>query len=777
MDRPLVFVTIAFTIGIIFESIFSIPLWLLLPILLVFLVISFYAIIKKVSPSYLILLLSFLLGALTYQIRTLPASNEVSKFTDKGYLTIIGFIDDALSVKSGGVSFPLKVKEIRRGKNIISSSGRVYITISDQEANLQYGDEIKVRGVLSEIQNYANPLMPSSRKIYSLHATFFEKLSSGGGNPLKKLALTFSQKFNEVLLKILPEKEASLLGSVLLGSAVSPLPQDLKNEYRKAGLIHLLVVSGTQVSILIGVCLAVFRTLNLPLLVSVGATSFFNLMLVVVTGGGPSILRAAIMGEITLIGLLFEKKKEFYTALALSALVLLIIDPMNLFDIGFQLSFAATWALVYIAPMLEKKIPALLSISLAPIMATSPIIAFYFSQISTGAILSNLLVLPWVEFMVILGFSTTILGFFFLPLAQILGGTIWLMLSALDWITKFVSSLPGACFYIKAPTLALIIGYYVGLIMMVEILRREEKLIITAKRIAFALLIAVSIIIWNRLALAETFDTDLTVTFIDVGQGDSILVETPGGKNVLIDGGGVDRMEEIRTSGDQGRKDLIGEKVVVPFLHRKGINRLDLVILTHPHADHLGGLNSVLEEIKVDQVLDSGQVYDSRAYERFKALIEANKIKYSIGRAGQAIDFGENLKGYILNPALPLLGNTNSDSIVMRLVYGDVSFLFTGDLEKDGEERVLRSSADILCSDILKVGHHGSSTSTSDEFLKAVNPKIAVISVGKHNRYHHPSKFTIEKLERNGVKVYRTDENGAVTVITDGKGLTIEKTK
>jgi competence protein ComEC len=265
-------------------------------------------------------------------------------------------------------------------------------------------------------------------------------------------------------------------------------------------------------------------------------------------------------------------------------------------------------------------------------------------------------------------------------------------------------------------------------------------------------------------------------------------VEIPNGKRVLIDGGGVDRAENIGVSGDlpagrhgQENKDSVGEKVVVPFLHRKGINHLDLVVLTHPHADHLGGLNIVLDEIKVDQVLDGGQIYDSQAYLRFKELIKANQIKYVIARAGQVVNFGGEIEGRIFNPSLPFLQNTNSDpnnnSIVMRLVYGDVSFLFTGDMEKNGEERVLNSAFGSLHSTILKVGHHGSSTSTSDEFLGAASPRVTVISVGKHNRYRHPSPSTLKKLELTGVKVYRTDESGAVTVRTDGKTFSVESQK
>jgi competence protein ComEC len=490
-------------------------------------------------------------------------------------------------------------------------------------------------------------------------------------------------------------------------------------------------------------------------------------MLVVVTGGGPSIIRAAIMGEITLLGLLFERQKEFYTALAASALLLLIFDPQSLFDIGFQLSFTATWSLVYIAPVLEKKLPKILAISIAPIIATAPIIAFYFSQVTIGAVVSNLLVLPWVEFLVVLGFSATMVGFVLLPLAQILGGTIWLMLAFLDAVAQMVAALPGACFYLKAPAIPLIAGYYLGLIALIEVLRSDEKPVFTPRRIAVVFLLIFSVFVWNYVVSAEPLgDNGLTVTFLDVGQGDAILVETPERMNILIDGGGTDQGE-----GDQAKKDFVGQKVVVPFLRRKGINRLDLMVLTHPHADHMGGLIPVLKEIKIDQVLDSGQTYDSQAYRRFKALIAANKIKYSVARSGQNIRFGRDLSGSILNPVVPYLGNANSDSIVMRLVYKDISFLFTGDLEREGEERLLGQR---LRSTILKVGHHGSSTSTSDQFLRAVSPKVAVISVGAHNRYRHPFPGTIMKLERSGIRLYRTDEDGAVVIKTDGDQFSVE---
>lgn len=778
MDRPIVFLTIAYSAGIVLGKYLNIPLWWSAIFLAVFIFISFFALFRKHSVSFLIIIVVFLSGWVAFQIKSLPPQNDISAFVDRGYLSIIGTIDDAPRKKC----FPLKVEKVFQAGREFSISGKIYVFLPEV-AGLEYGNRIKVRGRVEERQSFSNPLLAAGRKSYSINAFFYEQLSDGRGHPLKRAALWFSQRFNTVLDKILPQKEASLLGSILLGGAVSPLPEEMKDTYRKAGLIHLLVVSGTQVSILIGICLAITKSMGLPLWLSVVFTSLFNLLLVIVTGAGASILRAAVMGEITLVGMLFDRQKDFYTALALSALLLLFFDPLVLFDIGFQLSFAATWALVYIVPVLEKKMPALLATTLAPILATSPLIAFNFSQVSWGGIISNLLILPWVEFLVILGFSATLLGFIFLPLAQLFGNTIGLMLELMENIAQTIAALPGVCFYIKAPPIVYIFGYYLALVISIELFKREGKIIFTRKRLAFALLLIFSIFIWGRsFSAASLGGEQMTVTFLDVGQGDCALIEMPDGKTVLIDGGGVERNEDIRRSEDQMgnirgpedqvKKDKVGEKVVVPFLQRKGINKLDLVILTHPHLDHLGGLISVLEKIKVDQVLDNGEIYASRAYQRFRALVNANKIKYGTAMAGQIINFGGKIKGYIYNPAFPPLGDTNSDSIVMRLVFGNISFLFTGDAEKPAEERMLQSSSADLRATVLKVGHHGSRTSTTDDFLKAVAPQLAVISVGKHNRYRHPAPSTVMRLRDFGIKTYRTDENGAIEIKTNGREIT-----
>ena len=773
MFSPLVCITIVYTLGIVISKLLPLPLWVVFYSLIVFLFLSTVAYLNKINLSNLILILAFLGGMLAFQIADLPDKNDVAAFTDKGYFTISGMVDGDPRKKEESLSFPFKLEKLKKGKNEQEINGTIYVSLSAGSDPIAYGDKLKIRGTIAKSENYFNPLLNQNKEILFLRANWYEKLPGNQGAIFKSWAIWFGQKFNQGLLNILPQKEASLLGSVLLGSSVSPLPEEMKSDYRKAGLIHLLVVSGTQVSILIGVCLAIMRAMGLPLWLNIAITSFFNFMLVIVTGAGPSIIRAAIMGEITLLGLFFERSKEFYTALAISALVLLLVDPRNLFDIGFQLSFAATFSLVYLVPVLEKKIPSMLAVSLGPILVTMPIIAYYFSQIAFGAIISNLLVLPWVEALVILGFSTTLVSFICLPLAQLLGGTIWFMLVLLDLVVRLVTNIPGTCFYIKSPSSMMVFIYYLGLVTMTEKLKKDERIKWSLKLIGFLFLLLVALGVWdNGFIIHSLGKRELTVTFLDVGQGDCALIETPENKTILIDGGG----REAGKKEKADYRDPIGVKVVVPFLQKKGINRLDLVILTHPHLDHLGGLNEVLSEFKVDELIDSGRIYQSMAYKRFKALIAANNIKYHLARAGQTLRFSSGLSGKILNPSQQKCEDLNSDSVVMRLVYGRVSFLLTGDLGNEGEEHILQQHFD-LRSDILKVGHHGSATSTSSSFLQAVQPRIAVISVGEHNRYHHPAKSTIKKLAEARIRIYRTDLNGAITVKSDGQTYSIESQK
>lgn len=254
---------------------------------------------------------------------------------------------------------------------------------------------------------------------------------------------------------------------------------------------------------------------------------------------------------------------------------------------------------------------------------------------------------------------------------------------------------------------------------------------------------------------------ELWVEFIDVGQGAAVLIGTPEGRFILVDGG----------------EREAGERVLLPYLNRLGVKQLDLVVATHPHSDHIGGLLPVLERLPVGRVLADGQVHTSFTYESFLRLIDQKGIPFELARAGQRLEVG-SARLLVLHPAEPLLASgLNSNSVVLRVEYGQVAFLLTGDLDSPGEAAVLRRK--IAPATVLQVAHHGSSDSTSSAWLTAVQPAIAVIQSGSGNTYGHPHQETLQRLADRApqARVYRTDRYGTVTLVTDGREVRIETEK
>jgi len=772
MSNPLIIISIIYIMGIISGGTVSFPIWFLFLLTGFLLALTIFAVLLKNNICFLISGLFFLIGMLNLQIRDLPPSkNDISSVPKKKFVTLVGMVEDEPRLIEDRVFFTLKVN---RANDRVASG---LVSVMAKASELEYGDKIEVKGKLGELESLSNPGILSFAdylKNKGVHCQLRSsrsppKVLSNGGNPLKKLSIRLKDRLMVVPQRTLPEPYATLLTSIVFGSRAAKTPVDIKETYKRAGVAHLLVASGMHLGILVGVCLFVVRSTKLPLWSGVLIVSIVNLLYALMTGFGPSILRAAIMAEIMLVGLLFEREKEVYTSLAAAAFVILLFNPKYLFEVGFQLSFAATWALVYIAPVIHEKlksylprsVSSLVSVAVSPVLATFPITLYHFSQASLIGMVTNFLLLPWIGMVVILGFVSTVLGTFFLPLGELINGANLILLWAADLIINFLASLPFAQIFVAPPRIPSILGYYVIVVGMVEVLRNGKLPKINKFRLIVLFLAIASIFLWN--AIFSGLSGGLTVTVLDVGQGDSILIESPSGKKVLVDGG--------------ERK--AGEQIVVPFLRRKGIQKLDMVVLTHAHEDHVGGLPHVLENIKVDSVLDTGYVYESKTYRRFLDLIRRNNIKYGLASSGQKIDFGGNTAAKVLHPDHVFLEeceNINNASIVFRLEYGDFSMLFTGDNEREGEERILELfPAAELASTILKVGHHGSRTSTSPPFLAAVDPQVAVISCGRHNKFKHPHQSTLEKLR--GVRTYRTDRHGAVMINSNGKGFRIRTAK
>jgi competence protein ComEC len=596
----------------------------------------------------------------------------------------------------------------------------------------------------------------------------------GGWSPRGALA-TVRRRLIDTGLRALPEPQGALLLSLLLGID-SHLPPQLYQQFSAAGMVHLMVVSGAQVGIVAGACVWAARLARLPPWPSAGLAVLAVTAFASLVGWAPSIARAVVMSAIVLAGVALGRPRDRATTLAVAALVLLAADPGVLFDIGFQLSFAATWGLLFLGPVVRTRLLCIgrhaaeaLGVTIGAQVAVAPLLAAHFQSVPVAGLVANLVVMPFIVLLVPVGFALIPLLVAApeaaIPLLRGFGP----ILDAILWMGQTFGSLRWAAVPVPpvpAWTAALAMGVLGATAALLSGTWRPGR----APAIAAGAVVVLVAAVW--LAGAATPPPHLTVTMVDVGQGDAILVRSPSGRAMLIDGGGE---PGTRSAGWE-----VGRMRVVPALRRAGIRRLDVVMLTHPHEDHVGGLPAVLENFPVGLVLDPGVPHASPSYARLLRLIEAGRIPYRLARLGMLVDLQAGAALRILYPPepAPLVGGdpVHARSVVARLTHGAAAMLLTGDAEAPVERFLLDHGA-AIASGVLKVGHHGSRTSTTPAFVARVAPRVAVVSVGAGNPFGHPHPATLETLERAGVTVYRTDRHGAITLSSGGDRWQVTTTR
>ena len=686
-------------------------------------------------------------------------------------IRVSGQVSEEPALGEKGTSFLLIADRPKICGKIIPGRRRLKVYVKGR-VPVSYADRLEVRGTFFNGEKASNPgqfdmerYLSGKNILGTVHVSGKDDLSVlSKGQGIVSSAISIKNRIVAAFRRMLPEEQASMLGSILFGSKASPVPAETVEAYRKSGVVHILVASGNRVSILLGICLALRRLLLLPPWVSTALASFLIWSFTAMAGFGPSIVRASVMGQITLLGGLLERDTDFYNTLCASAFFILIFNPLMLFDIGFQLSFAATWSFVYLAPVfagvLKGHMPPFaaesFSAAFAPFVATLPITLYYFSTVSLVGVLANMLAVPVTEVITTLGFvcSLLVLAMPVLAYPPVLIASVLIYL--LNAIVAFFSRVPGSFASFGQPHPVFVFLYYAGLVYTVESMKNRDL----SKRSLKLALLAVSLAFLFGIGSAIFAEKKLEITVLDVGQGDSIFIRMPGGENVLIDAG----------------PPKAAKSVILPFLRKKGVNRIDLAVLTHAHDDHVGGFPHVLENIRISEVFDPGVPHTSLAYRRFLSLVAANNIKYSNPRSGQTLSFGD-VRAVILAPFNYMESNDlNDSSIVMRFVYGRHAFLFTGDAGIRIEERMMARGFP-LRSDVLKVGHHGSSTSSGPDFLRKVSPSVAVVPVAAVNRYGHPSPKVMGLLREMGVRTMRTDIHGAVTISSDGNDLYVDHVK
>jgi competence protein ComEC len=555
--------------------------------------------------------------------------------------------------------------------------------------------------------------------------------------------------------RLFPPREAGLLLGLALGDA-SQLDPGVALNFQATGLGHLLVVSGENVAMVLAPILALASVLRLTrwprFALGLGTVAFF----VVLTGAEPSVMRAGVMATLALLGVLLGKPRATGTLLAGAVLVLLILDPWLVWSIGFQLSVAATVGMVVLATPLAGRlgrwIPKPLALAAGTTMAAqfgvTPVLLFHFREVPGITILANLAAFPLVSPALLLGLASAVLGLASAAVGRLAAGAAMIPLRGLELVADKLAKAPVAHVTSGGGPVVLVVGgaAFAGVALWIRTGWRPPRRAVVACVAAFPLLV------WTT-ALGTGPPSGLVVRFFDVGQGDSALVTTPSGAHLLFDGGP-------------------DSELVSTDLAALGVKRLDVIVASHPHADHIIGLPGVLARFPVGLVLEPGCPDTSAIQADLDTAIADEHVPVRYPRLGDSFTVGD-VRLDVLSPDR-CWDNTNSDpnndSLVIMLHYGEDTVLFGGEPEQPGQQQLLDEHAPIQ-AEVLKVPHHGAGTSLP-AFFQAVHPLIAVVPVGP-NSYGHPVPSTLAAIAATGAQIWRTDQHGDVVVTFDARGPTV----
>ncbi len=708
--------------------------------------------------------------------------HALATYNDIGRVTVEGVVVGEPDVREDRVNLRLRAERL-----ILPDGGQVDVrglalVRTARYPTFAYGDRLRVSGWLEtppvwEDFSYQDYL--ARQGVYSLlRAAQVERLGSGAGNPLYGLLLAVKQRAQAVIAAILHEPAAALLTGILLGTE-SGIPADLQADFVTTSTSHIVAISGFNITIISGIFAGLARRLVGPrraVWVAIAGVVTYT----VLVGAAAAVVRAAIMGSIYLLGRHLGREGFVPTSLAAAAWLMSALNPLVLWDVGFQFSFAATLGLVLYAdpltratqrllerittPELAKQVTGWLGDALLVTMAaqvtTLPLTVAYFHRLSLVTLLTNLMILPAQPGVMIWGGLATLTGLVWLPAGRAVGWVAWLFLTYTIETVRLTARVPYASL-----GLGRVEGWQVGAFyLLLAVLtawgylpgehraqwrtrlragwraltaRLSDQVLLSVA--AFTLLL--SLITWRTLP-----DGRLHVTYLDANRADAVFVRTPAGRQVLIGGG----ESPSALLSELGRR--------IPFWDHS----LDLVVLPFADEGHLAALVPILERYRVGGVITSGEDCATALCARWAEVLTASGATVWRGQAGLRLWLDEGLLLTVLHPGPDL----PADPLVVRLDYGRVCFLFPGDADAAVEARLVSEEAWLDCT-FLRVAHHGDNRATSRSFLEAVTPEVAVIPVAADDGFGHPHPDLLARLD--GLRLYRSDRDGTVEVVSDGR--------
>ncbi len=745
----------------------------------------FVSAVRKTKPAFLFTLLAtFFLGSSlhTWQNSAFE-NNPLKKFRTEDYIDFEGQLYKSCSRGYDRDYLFLKVERIIAHNQRKKIRGNLRISVPHTQKmpfplDLYAHDKIKVSAKLSPSHGYRN-FSPSALDQYlesqNIHNRAFtksplliEKRRRGRTISLPRIISIIRRNLQRRIEHHFSRPQDSSLSSqgavveaLLLGER-GRMDPGISQSLQHAGIFHLFAISGAHIAIISFLLFRFFRFLSLPDRTNHVLLIFFLIFFALLVEGRPSVMRATFMALAFLFGKLIWRNVNLLNTLAISAFIILVLNPASLFNIGFQLTFSATLTIILFFPKIIKYLPRLplriseiFALSLTAQLGVLPFVALAFNRITFSSLFLNFIAIPLVGLIMALGYIFLLFSFIGPFFAGVLAKIIHFLVFLLIGTSHLLDPIPGLSFRIPTPPLFVIWGYFftLGLLLLPKKIKRLR------------IISSVCFVIFLALLVIHPFPArskNLKLTFIDVGQGDSILVEFPGRKKMLVDGGGTPE-----DSFD------IGERIVSPFLWQKGIKKIDYLVLTHAHPDHMNGLKAVAKNFKIKEFWESFSPKNNQSYAELRRQLPPATICRRMFRGDK--ESVDSVKIEILNPlrADPNVSKIlNDQSLAIRISYAKTAFFLTGDIGKLVENELVQSSY-ILKSDVLKSPHHGSDSSSSEKFLSAVSPRFLILTVGAGNRYNLPDQSVIDRYHKIRAKIFRTDFTGAVEISSDGQDISI----